>query len=253
MVALRTPIHRQVTSGQLRRGGAEQGVNVGDRERLLSLLGGGALVGFGVGRRDLVGLGLAAAGACLAYRGLSGHCNVYGALGVTTAKPHGPAASVAAGRGVKVVRAATINSPPDEVYRVWRDLENLPRFMSHLKLVTKEGNRSYWVAKAPAGMSAEWDAEIVNDKPGRLIAWRSLEGSEVRTAGSVHFNPTPDGRGTEVLVELKYDPPGGKLGTWLAWLFGEEPGLQIRDDLKRFKEMMEAGRAAAAPKQPARA
>jgi uncharacterized membrane protein len=117
--------------------------------------------------------------------------------------------------------------------------------MSHLKSVQKEGSRSHWVAKAPAGLSAEWDAEIVNDKPGRLIAWRSLEGSEVRTAGSVHFNPTPDGRGAEVLVELKYDPPGGKLGTWLAWLFGEDPGRQIREDLERFKGMMEGGEASA--------
>src|SRR5262249_11960290 len=138
-----------------------------------------------------------------------------------------------------------INRTAEDVYRAWHDLENLPRFMSHLRSVRKDGNRSRWVAKAPAGMSAEWDAQIVNDKPGRLIAWRSLEGSEVRTAGSVHFNPTRDGRGTEVLVELKYDPPGGKLGTWLAWLFGEEPGRQVREDLQRFKEMMESGQGAA--------
>jgi uncharacterized membrane protein len=251
MVAARTPIHRQVTAGQLRPGGADRGVNVGDAERLLSLLGGSALAVYGLARRDLPGLGLAAAGGCLLYRGLTGHCNVYGALGVNTAEAHGRAASVPAGRGVKVVRAITINRPPEEVYRVWHDLENLPRFMSHLKSVKQEGNRSHWVAKAPAGMSVEWDAEIVNDKPGRLIAWRSLEGSEVRTAGSVHFNPAPDGRGTEALVELKYDPPGGKLGSWLAWVFGEEPSLQIRDDLNRFKEMMEGGEASTARGQVA--
>jgi len=251
MVAATTPIHRQVRSGQLRQGSAGQGVNVGDAERLLSLLGGGALALYGLARRDLPGLGLAAAGGGLLYRGLTGHCNLYGALGVNTAEHHGPAAAVAAGRGVRVVRAVTIDRPPEEVYRVWHDLENLPRFMSHLKSVKKEGNRSHWVAKAPAGMSVEWDAEIVNDKPGRLIAWRSLEGSKVRTAGSVHFNPAPDGRGTEVLVELKYDPPGGKLGTWLAWLFGEDTGRQIREDLERFKGMMESGEASAARGQVA--
>ena len=123
--------------------------------------------------------------------------------------------------------------------------------MQHLKSVTTEGLRSRWTAKAPAGMSVEWDAEIINDRPNRLIAWRSLEGSCVSTAGSVHFTPAPDGRGTEVLVELKYDPPAGKLGSWLASLFGEEPGRQIGDDLRRFKQLMEAGDAATTPRQPA--
>jgi uncharacterized membrane protein len=246
MVATTTPIHRQVTSGQLRRGSAEHGVNVGDAERLLSLFGGSALALYGLARRDLPGLGLAAVGGGILYRGLSGHCNLYDALGINTAKSRGHAASVAAGRGVRVVRAVTIDRPTDELYRVWHDFENLPHFMSHLKSVKTEGNRSHWVAKAPAGLSAEWDAEIVNDRPGRLIAWRSLEGSEVATAGSVHFTSAPGGRGTEVLVELKYDPPGGKAGSWLARLFGEEPSLQIQDDLQRFKVMMEGGQTAAA-------
>jgi len=127
-----------------------------------------------------------------------------------------------------------------ELYVMWRDFENLPRFMSHLKSVKTYGNRSHWVADGPTG-PVEWDADIVNDEPNRLIAWRSLQESQVATAGAVHFTPLGHDRGTEVLVELKYDPPGGKLGSWLAWLFGQEPGQQIREDLRRFKQLMEAG------------
>jgi uncharacterized membrane protein len=103
------------------------------------------------------------------------------------------------------------------------------------------GNRSHWVAKAPAGTSVEWDAEVYNEKEGELIAWRSLEGSQVNSAGSVHFNAAPGGGGTEVRVVLKYDPPGGVIGATIAKLFGEEPSQQIREDLRRFKQLMETG------------
>jgi uncharacterized membrane protein len=189
-------------------------------------------------------MGLAAAGAGLLYRGLTGHCHVYGTLGVNTAEKHGRAASVRAGAGVKVVRAVTINRSPEDLYRAWRNFEQLHRFMTHLVSVKTEGNRSHWVARAPAGMTIEWDAEIINDEPNRLIAWRSIEGSRVSTAGSVTFTPAAGGRGTEVRVTLKYDPPAGKLGSWLARFFGEEPSLQVRDDLSRFKQLMEAGESA---------
>src|SRR5262249_49471792 len=128
----------------------------------------------------------------------------------------------------------------EELYRTWRNFENLPRFMRHLVSVQSHGDRSHWVARAPGGTTVSWDAEIVNDEPNRLIAWRSLEGSTVDTAGSVHFTPAADGHGTEVQVTLKYDPPAGRLGSWVAWLFGEEPGVQIEDDLARFKQQMEA-------------
>src|SRR5438093_1363742 len=106
------------------------------------------------------------------------------------------------------------------------------------------------VKRGPAGLKVEWDAEIINEEPNRLIAWRSLEGSQVSTAGSVQFNPAPGGRGTEVVVTLKYDPPGGKLGSWLAWLFGEEPSLQVRDDLRRFKQLAEAEEVPTTQGQP---
>lgn len=237
MVATATPIGRKVASGQVAPGGADNGVNVHDIERLISLAGGGAAALYGLQRGSLV---LTALGGSLLYRALSGHCPLYSALGVNTADGHTPAASVAADAGVKVVRAFTVNRPAEELYRHWRNLEGLPRFMKHLKSVTEKGDRSHWVAYGPAGTEVSWDAEIINEEPNRLIAWRSLEGSTIATAGSVQFRPAPAGRGTEIVVTLKYDPPGGKLGSWLAWLFGEEPSLQVRDDLRRFKQLAEA-------------
>jgi len=185
------------------------------------------------------------------YRGLSGHCNVYGSLGVSTAERHGPFTSVPAGQGVKVERTVTINRPAEDLYRYWRNFENLPSFMRHLESVTVNGNRSHWVAKAPLGMSVEWDAEVHTDRRGEVISWRSLDGSEVDTAGSVHFTPAPGGRGTEVRVVLKYDPPAGTVGATLARWLGEAPEQQIAEDLDSFKRLMEAGGTAATRGQPA--
>jgi uncharacterized membrane protein len=249
-VSARTPISREIAGGQLRPGSVADEVNVGDVERWLSLAGGTLLAAYGLRERSAVGLGLAALGGSLVYRGLTGHCPMYSALDVSTARRHNPAAAVAADEGVKVVRAVTINRPVAELYRHWQDLESLPRFMRHLESVTSDGKRSHWVAKGPAGTRVEWDAEIINEEPNRLIAWRSLEGSQVSTAGSVHFTPLSHGRGTEVRVTLKYDPPAGKLGSWLAWLFGEEPGRQIREDLRRFKQLVETGEAPTVAGQP---
>jgi uncharacterized membrane protein len=228
------------------------GVNVGDAERLACALGGGALAAYGLTRGTLGGLFLAALGGGLLYRGLTGHCPMYQSLGVNTAcTPHGPQASIAAGCGVRVDRSITINRSPQELWRFWRNLENLPRVMSHLERVENRGNkRSHWAAKAPMGMNVEWDAEIITERENELIGWRSPPGSEVATAGSVHFAPAPGG-GTEIRVELKYDPPGGQLGHWLASAFGEDAGRQIDEDLRRFKQMCESGQVHPVTGQPA--
>jgi uncharacterized membrane protein len=149
----------------------------------------------------------------------------------------------ATGGGAKPVRAAvTVNRPRNEVYDSWRDLQSLPRFMRHLVDVREmDGNRSHWTAKAPGGATVEWDAEIVDDRPNELLAWRSVEGSQVHHAGSVRFRDAPGGRGTEVIVEMAYDPPGGPIGVVVAKLFGQEPEQQTHDDLRRFKQVMEVG------------
>ncbi len=142
----------------------------------------------------------------------------------------------------RVTKSVTINRPREDVYRYWREFANLPTFMQHLVSVTATGERrSHWVAKAPAGATVEWTAEIVEDRPGELISWRSVAGSEIANEGSVRFAAAPADRGTEVRVELSYQAPAGKVGAIIAWIFGEEPGQQLRDDLRRFKQVMETG------------
>lgn len=144
--------------------------------------------------------------------------------------------------GQHVTRAVTVARPADELYAFWRDFTNLPRFMHHLESVHLTGERtSHWVVKAPAGRTVQWDAEIVDEIPGELIVWRSLEGADVDNAGSVRFRPAPGDEGTEVSVELTYDPPGGPLGKLVAKRFGEEPAQQLAGDMRRFKQVMELG------------
>jgi len=153
----------------------------------------------------------------------------------------GPAATAGAGP-VRAVTTLVINRPARELYDHWRDFENLPAFMHHLESVRVTGEgRSHWVAKAPAGMSVAWDAEITEDRPGERIAWRSLPGADVENSGAVSFEEAVGGRGTIVRVELNYSPPGGPLGKWAARLFGEEPEQQALSDLRRFKQLMETG------------
>ena len=143
---------------------------------------------------------------------------------------------------VRIERVTTINKPVHEVYAFWREFQNFPRFMRHLESVEVMGERrSRWRAKAPAGQSVEWDAEILEDREDEWIAWRSLPGSQVENSGSVRFSPAPGARGTEVRVQLQYSPPAGRVGRGIAWLFGEEPEQQIHDDLHRFKQLMETG------------
>jgi uncharacterized membrane protein len=141
-----------------------------------------------------------------------------------------------------VRRSITVMCPREEAFSFWRDFGNLPRFMQHLQSVTVSGGgRSHWVVKAPAGQQVEWDAELVDERPNERIGWRSLPDSDVQHEGSVEFRDAPGDRGTEIRVELRYDPPAGIVGSKVAKLFGEEPSQQIRDDLRRFKQVMEIG------------
>lgn len=138
--------------------------------------------------------------------------------------------------------AITINRPVEEVYRFWQDFERFPAFMYHLESVeVTDDRRSHWKAKAPVGGTVEWDAEIVENRPDELIAWRSVAGADVANAGSVRLAPAPGGRGTEVTVEVEYDMPGGAVGSLVAKLFGEEPRQQLKDDLRRLKQVIETG------------
>ncbi len=233
--------------------------NVNGIERLASVAAGGALAAYALRRKDWAGLGLGVLGGMLLERGVSGHCNLYAAAGLTSAaddeggrlphraggltRQHGGSATVDAKRAIKIERAFTVNDrTPRELYAYWRKLENLPRIFQHLERVTEQdARRSHWVAKAPLGTHVAWDAEVINDVPGELIAWRSVEGSQIPNAGAVNFRAAPGGRGTEIKVSLEYEPPAGKLGAAVARLFGEEPSIQVREDLRRYKSLVEAG------------
>jgi uncharacterized membrane protein len=204
-------------------------------ERWGASLAGGALALFGLSRRSAPGLALAAAGGALAARTL------------LRSRADPPPLD----QGVVVERTVTVNRPVDALYRYWRDFANLPRILDHLESVTVgEDGRSHWVAKAPLGTRVEWDAELVEDRPNELISWQSIAGSDVPNRGSVRFAPAPLGRGSEVTVMLAYDPPAGGIGAALAKVFGEEPDQQVREDLRRFKAVMEAGEAPTTDGQP---
>jgi uncharacterized membrane protein len=222
------------------------GVNVGAAERILSGAAGVALVTFALRRRRLRGL-LIPLGGELLWRAVTGRCPLNRALGRNSALPRGgrqsALTSVERGEGVRVEEEVIVDRPASELYRFWRNFQNLPQIMEHLESVTVlDDRRSRWTAKAPAGSRVEWEAEIHNEIPNELIAWRSLPGADVDNAGSVHFRPLGDGR-TEVRVILRYDPPAGRLGAAIAKLFGEAPSQQVSADLRRFKEVME-GRTA---------
>jgi uncharacterized membrane protein len=209
------------------------------RERLLYAVGGGTLALVGLTRRDLPGIGMAVLGGSLAYRSMTGGWPIVGKPGID------------ADYSVRVDTSVTINKPASEIYQLWHNFENLPRFMSHLDSVAvQSGNRSHWVAKAPLGQTVEWDAEIINEEPNRLIAWRSVGDAAVESAGSVRFEEAPGDRGTEVRVKIEYMPPGGVAGAMVAKIFREEPSQQINDDLRRLKQILEGGEVATTEGQP---
>jgi len=216
---------------------AEQSRNINDFERVASCVGGAALFAYGVSQRTLPGLLIGLIGGAFVYRGATGNCSVYDSLNINTrGKERGR--GVPDNKGVKVEERIIINRPREEIYAFWRKLENLPAFMKHLESVTVRDERhSHWVAKAPVGQTVSWDAEIINDHAPTMIAWQSLPGADVQNAGSVWFEPA-DG-GTEVKVVLEYNPPGGVLGAAVARIFGEAPGVQVREDLQRLKERLE--------------
>ncbi len=218
-------------------------INVGRTERLVSAIAGAALLVYSLRQRRLRAL-LMPLGGGLIKRGVTGVCEVNRAMGRNSAVEgtSSPVASLHSGQGNKIEEAVTIATRPrDELFQFWRNFENLPRFMDNLESVTVlDDRRSHWVAKGPLGTRVEWDAEIHNEIEDELIAWRSLPGADVDQAGSVHFSPVVN-RGTEVRVVMRYAAPGGKFGGTVAHLLGEDPQRQVADDLRRFKQVMEAG------------
>ena len=163
----------------------------------------------------------------------------------------GAHASLKSGEGIKMEKAVTINRSPDEIYSFWRQLENLPRFLQHIQSVTQLGDGiSHWAVRTSHGKQLEWDARLIEDKPGQMLSWQSLDGADVDNAGSVWFTPATGGRGTVVKVSMKYSPPGGKFGAMLAKVFGDSAEKQMSEDLFRLKSLLETGEIPTTQGQP---
>src|SRR5262249_34459407 len=227
---------------QLRGESSTRSTEGNEVERWAALIGGGALAAIGLARGSLGGLATALAGGCLAYCGATRRTPLFSAVGAMT----GGESS-----GIRIEEYTTVQRPPEEVYRFWRNLENLPRFMHyHESVQTTEGNRSHWVAKGPLDVRVEWNAEITTDRPNEMIAWRSLPGSTVETEDSVHFLPAPGNRGRGVKVVMHYNPPAGKVGDWIAYLFGRSGEQETREDLRRFKRLIETSEIPTTRGQP---
>lgn len=213
-----------------------QGIHWSDLKRALPIAG-GALVLVGIARRSPFSVLLAAVGGSMVYESVrSGTIK----QSISYLKGTPTQQTLAMGQGIRIQESVMVRRSQEDLYRYWRNLENLPRVMQYLDAVhVVSPMRSHWVAKAPAGTSVEWDAEIIRDKENETIAWRSIEDADVPNAGSVHFEPAPGDLGTLVTVNLKYDPPLGPVGAVVAKLFGTDPSQTVNQDLHRFKNMME--------------
>jgi uncharacterized membrane protein len=227
-------------------------VNMASWDRVVSVLAGGLLAGSGLARGSR-GLPRVLLGAALVERGVTGHSLFYEIFGFRTAALGQGAAttSVPYELGLRVDRSITVNLPRPEVFRFFRNLSNFSQFLSHVQSVTETGEgRSHWVVCGPAGHRFEWDAVLHNERDNELIAWRTLSGADVDHAGSILFRDAPWSRGTEVRIELQYNPPAGAAGALISRLWGEEPTQQIDDDLRRLKQILEIGEVLTTEGQP---
>jgi uncharacterized membrane protein len=206
------------------------------------IISGAALVALAARQRSWRTLGLAAASAPIIYRGATGNWPVPERIAERASDAVAP---------VPIETAITVGRPADELYRFWRQLENLPRFMKNLESVTElDGRRSHWVGKSVIGLKLEWDAEIVEEREGQLLSWRSLPGSQVHNSGTVFFDSSSNGRGTVVRVSMDYQVPGHLLGQAVGKMLSGTTQQQVKEDLKRFKELIETGEIATTDGQP---
>jgi len=213
-------------------------INIGKTERILSVAGAALLLTSGlqdIKKRPVTAFVKAVAGGYLLYRGASGHCPLRELISKSKAQKQA--------RPLVIREALTVNRPRTEVYNYWRQLSNLPLFMKHIVEVNVENEQqSQWKMRLPGDMgTVEWKAEIIADKPDELLSWRSVEGSDIDTAGEIIFSDAPGDRGTEVHAAISYRAPAGPLGKIAGKLFRKGFEIQVRQDLRRFKQMLETG------------
>ena len=225
--------------------------NVPEAERWISAIAGGTLLTYGLkSQGTALRLVTSVAAAGLFHRAITGHCMLYSALDINRTEDRSGVVSVRHRHGNKIEKSVTIEKPAHELYQWWRNLENLQQILPNIKSVQVDGNRSHWPIEGPGHMSFEWNAEIYVEQEDERIAWRSLESSEVRHAGSVSFQAASQGRGVEVKVIINYEPPGGALGSQIAKLIGDPPEAQLEEALTRFKQLLETGEIATTLGQP---
>lgn len=251
MIDIMTGFRAHTMPGRARR----RGVNVGDKERFFSALGGGALLLYALGKRGVVGTALSALGWALVTRGATGQCAVYRAVGIDSGGRQqgmgraGVATTVPG--AIRVEQSVTVQRPREELYRFFSDLTNLPRFMAELEQVKPMGSgRSRWVAKGPRGTTIAWDMETIEDVENERIVWRSIDAQEVMRSAIVSFATAPGERGTEVTMVLDAEPRKGLFGKRPTLLQCEASELKLRSDLRRFKQLMEAGEIPTTVGQP---
>jgi uncharacterized membrane protein len=223
-------------------------VNVGPAERWASVLGGGILAGAALRKRGVGGALLGAVGAGLLLRGVTGHCPVYGALGMDTAHGRDGKGECETGRaldeveGVRLEAVVKVNRDAADLYSFWRDFTHAPLFMERIRSVTPLGEtRSRWVMDGPMGRSWEWESEVTGEREGEYIAWSSVEGSDLPNRGAVWFTPTAGGTQTEVRLVMEFDPPLGVIGQAMASAFHGFPQSMMQEDLRRFRQLAETG------------
>lgn len=226
-------------------------------ERAASALLGGALIAFGLGRRSLGGVALAAVGGELLYRGVSGHSHLSGSqlsqvFGKGSLERIKSELLPTGADAPEIDRAITIGKPAEELYRLWTDPKTLSRIVPDMVEVTDQGQgRKQWAVQGPNGRRICWNTRVVDDKPGNLLRWRSEEGAAIPNEGVVRFSPAPGDRGTEVRLHLRFDPPTGVFGGTMARMLGFGPDLLAAKMLRNLKSLAEAGEIPTTRPQPA--
>ncbi len=217
-------------------------VNIHRVERVASAVLGAALVMRGISRRPLSGIAQLVLGGWMLYRGVSGHSYLYEALGISTAEEGKQHKAGVSADAAEVRRSITVGKPAHEVYRFWREPQKLAQIMGNFVEVTPVSeDRAHWRVRGPFGRSMEWDTRVLEDRPGEVLRWESLEGAPLPNEGSVYFRSVPADRGTEATLFLRFNPPGGTLGTRVMKRLGIVPRAFADRTLRRFKSLAETG------------
>jgi uncharacterized membrane protein len=202
--------------------------------RVLISAAGGSLALYGLWQRQVLGLAAGLLGVGMLGRAIT-NMEMRRLVGIGGGR-----------RAVDINKTIHIQAPIEEVYTFWANVENFPRFMTHIKEVRHLGEgQSHWVAAGPAGTSVSWDAELTVYEPNRRLAWQSMPGSTIENTGIIHFDPNPDGS-TRVHMRLSYNPPAGAVGHAVAWLLGRDLKTELDEDLVRLKSLLESGKTRAA-------